>query len=282
MNKILRTTAKAINILIQPFGVELIRSKPNYGTLDIYPEKVRPNPPVYVNIGAGSFYHPFWHNLDTPNDFYANSQRGNLHIDHDLTSRLPLPFESNSLKAVYISHVIEHLSNDHVQNCFAEVHRCLRTGGFFRITCPDMDLEYDAYCRNDVTVWMWPTPWGTHSVSIEQRFLEHIATILTTKQADGSCRQFSDEDIRSVFSELPKEEALQYFIDQIPEHLKTIYPEYHINWFNVHKIEMMLRSVGFENNYESKYGQSKCLFMRNTQLFDSTVPEMSLYVECQK
>jgi len=110
-------------------------------------------------LAAGAFYHPYWHNLDTPNDFYASSQRGHLHIEHDLTSRQPLPFDTDSLKVVYISHVVEHISDEDVQYCFAEVYRCLQSGGFFRITCPDIDLEYDAYCRGDLTVWMWPTPW---------------------------------------------------------------------------------------------------------------------------
>ncbi len=282
MNKALRATATVVNKAIRPLGVQITRAQPSYGSLDIYSEITRPSPPAYVNIGAGSFYHPFWHNLDTPNDFYATSQRGNLHIQHDLTSGLSLPFASDSLKAVYISHVIEHLADEHVLHCFSEVHRCLRPGGFFRITCPDMDFEYEAYCRGDITVWMWPTPWGTHSITIEQRFLEHVATILTTKQTDTSCQQFTDEEIRAVFSKLPKEEALQYFVDQIPDHLKTVYPEYHVNWFNVQKIENHLRLAGFEVIYESKYGQSKSPFMRNKQLFDSTVPEISLYVECQK
>lgn len=281
MNEGIRMMAKILNKLLHYLGIRITRVQ-SYGRLDIYPEKERPEQPLYINIGAGAFYHPYWHNLDTPNEFYAKSQKDHIHIQYDLTSRKQLPFLDNSLKAVYISHVIEHLSDDHVQYCFTEVHRCLQQGGFFRITCPDIDFEYDAYCRGDLSVWMWPTPWGARSFSIEQRFLEHFATILTFNYPDSASRKYSDEEIRDVFSRLPKEEALDYFITQIPMQLKPFYPENHINWFNVIKLMTMLRKAGFESIYDSRYGQSKTPIMRNTRLFDSTVPEISLYVECQK
>ncbi len=274
--------AHTVNKLLRPLGIRLAPAVPAYGSLELYPEKVRPSQPVYVNIGAGDFYHPYWHNLDTPNEFYAKGQVGNLHVQHDLTSGLPLPFEHDSLKAVYISHVIEHLSNVHVQHCFAEVYRCLCPGGYFRITCPDMDHEYEAYRRGDFTLWSWPTPWGTRSTTPEQKFLEHVATVLTTEAAEPSGRRLTDEEIRRILTTHPKEEALQYFVDQIPENLRTIRPEYHVNWFNVRKLEIMLRSASFDTVYESRYGQSRCPLMRNTQLFDCTVPGLSLYMECQK
>jgi SAM-dependent methyltransferase len=183
---------------------------------------------------------------------------------------------------VYISHVIEHLSDGCAQFCFAEVHRCLKPGGVFRLTCPDIDLEYDAYCRRDSSIFPLPTPWRTCSNSIEQRFLEHFATALTLDHPETACHKFGDDDIRAIFSRLPKEEALDYFISQIPLDSERSHPEHHVNWFNVNKIERMLRKAGFENVCESRYGQSKCPLMRNTQLFDSTVPSLSLYLECQK
>jgi predicted acetyltransferase len=64
--------------------------------------------------------------------------------------------------------------------------------------------------------------------------------------------------------------------------MKNSFPEYHINWFNAKKIETMLRVAGFRNIYESRYCQSKCSLMRNPRLFDFTVPDVSLYMECQK
>lgn len=282
MNNFFRILAKVVNKTISPIGMQIVPTQPSYGRLDIYPEKERPETPRYINIGAGSFYHPYWHNVDTPNDFYASIQRGHIHINHDLTSQQSLPFNSDTIKVFYISHVIEHLSNECVRFYFAEFHRCLQSGGFIRLTCPDIDLEYDAYCRGDLSFFMWPTPWGKRSFSLEQRFLEHFATVLTFNQPETACHKYTDEEIRAVISKLPKEEALNFFINQIPLASEHSYPENHMNWFNVNKIQAMLRKAGFENIYESKYNQSKCPLMRNTQLFDSTTPGLSLYLECQK
>jgi predicted SAM-dependent methyltransferase len=282
MSEYLRKLARAINKAIGRWGIQIVPTRHVYGNLDIYPEKVRPATPLYINIGAGSFFHPFWHNMDTPNLFYANVQKGHIHISYDLKSGRPFPLKSDSLKVAYISHVVEHLSDDCVRFCCAEVHRCLQPGGYFRLACPDIDLEYDAYCRGDATLFPWPTPWGTLSTSIEQRFLEHFATALTLDHPETRCHKFADEEIRDVFSKYGKEDALGYFVNQIPAESKESFPEHHVNWFNVKKLSSFLENAGFENIYESRYGQSKCAFMRNTQLFDSTVPSLSFYMECQK
>lgn len=282
MSRRVQSLAMAVNRILNPLGLQLTRIQPEYGKLDIYPEKGRPEPPRYVNIGAGAFYHPYWHNLDTPNDFYASSQNGNLHIRHDLTSGRSLPFDDNTIKVVYMSHVIEHLADRNVQFCFAEIYRCLQPAGFLRVTCPDIDLEYDAYLRGDVDFWMWPTPWGERSYSIEQRFLEHIATSLTQHYPGAKWHTFSDEEVRTIFSSLPKKQALDFFTHRIPDESEHSRPENHVNWFNPRKVEAMLRKAGFHVVYESRFGQSKCPLLRNTQLFDSTVPNVSLYVEAQK
>ena len=282
MNEHLRMIAKVVNKAISRTGLQIVRNRPGYGSLDLYPEKERPEVPRYLNIGAGSFYHPYWHNMDTPSSFYANAQRGHTYINYDLTTGQSFPLNSHSLKVVYISHVIEHLTDTLVQFCLGEVFRCLQPGGFFRLTCPDIDIEYDAFCRGDSSVFPWPSPWGTRSLSIEQRFLEHFATALTLDHPEIACHKFTDEDVWAVFSKLPKEDALNFFISQIPLELGHSHPEHHVNWFNVNKIRGMLRKAGFDNAYESRYGQSKCPLMRNIQLFDSTVPSLSLYLECQK
>ena len=37
-----------------------------------------------------------------------------------------LPFENNSVDNIYISHVIEHIENEHIQNLFIECFRVLK------------------------------------------------------------------------------------------------------------------------------------------------------------
>jgi predicted SAM-dependent methyltransferase len=277
------TFIRAANKLLKPANLHL-RATNDYGSLELYPDKSRPKTPKYINIGAGSFFHPYWHNVDTPNDYYRASQKGNLHISYDLTTHAPLPFESNSLEVAYTSHVVEHIGDSDVLFLFKEIYRCLRAGGLFRITCPDIDLEYDAYQRRDRSFWRWKNAYGKFNGSIEQNFLDHFATILTTTHPDKTTHKMSDEEVRDIFTKYKKEDALDYFIEKIPQHERKSYPGDHVNWFNVEKLRNMLVLSGFSEGsvMDSRYGQSVCPLLRNTLIFDNTVPELSLYVECVK
>lgn len=285
MSTTLQICRKYINKLIKPLNIEIIRS--NRQDLYLYPEVNRPETPRYINIGAGDFYHPYWHNLDTPNDYYADRQKKGLgYIQYDLTSKQPLPFNDNSIQVMYTSHVIEHINNEDVIYLFREVHRCLRLGGYFRITCPDIDLEYDAFCRRDLSFFKDQTCYGLFDASLEQRFLDHFATPLTESHPFKSSKKLTDAEINKIFTGMSKELALNHIINLIPTVISTEtqkkYAGDHINWFNTTKIKTMLRDSQFENIYDSKFGQSKCPILRNTLLFDYTCPWLSLYVEAQK
>jgi predicted SAM-dependent methyltransferase len=282
IKNIFRTCKFTINKLLAPVGLEIQRIGTVIPDVSIYEERTRPSEPFYLNIGAGEFYHPYWHNLDNPNEYYANSQKKGIDIQYDLTSHMPLPFRDNSLKVVYTSHVIEHINDNDVDYIFQEVYRCLRPGGYFRITCPDIDLEWNAYNRSDSAFWKWPNAYGVYNSSIEQKFLDHFATALTKAHPYKNCKKYSDEEVRYIISNLPKEKALDFFISKLPKEIQNKYTGDHINWFNFMKIRKMLEKAKFNDIYESKYSQSICPLLRDTQLFDTTCPELSVYVECQK
>ena len=53
----------------------------------------------------------------------------------------------------------------------------------------------------------------------------------------------------------------------------------HISWWTHDKIFKFLKNAGFENIYRSGYGQSSSPLLRHSKLFDSTHPQMSIYVE---
>ena len=250
------------------------------GDLQLYADKKRPNTPRYLNIGAGGFYHPYWHNLDQPSAWYALAQGEHVHITHDLTSQVAFPLESETLKVAYTSHVVEHLRDEDAQHMFTESFRCLQINGFFRIICPDIDVEYEAYLRRDLAFWYWPSPYG--AISIEQRFLEHFASALSINHPNELQEKYQDNQIREVFRRLTKEEALDFFTKQVLVTVQKKYPGNHMNWFNSRKLHRMLYRAGFKNIWDSRYGQSKCSLLRNTKLFDNTHPEFSLYIECQK
>jgi predicted SAM-dependent methyltransferase len=282
MIRLLRQGKNVVNKLLSPLQLEVRRVQIDKPDTSQYEIQERPVKPCFINIGAGDFYHPYWHNLDNPNEYYANSQKGKLHIQYDLTSHEPFPFEDNQLKVCYSSHVIEHINNDDVEYLFNQVYRCLQPGGYFRITCPDIDLEYEAYSRGDSTFWKWPNAYGINNNTIEQKFLDHFATALTETHPFKNCKKFTTEEIRKIFNEMQKEEALDFFIGQLSKDMQKDYSGDHINWFNKNKIINLLEKANFKTIYESKYGQSCCSILRDKKLFDSTCPELSLYIECRK
>ena len=56
-----------------------------------------------------------------------------------------LPVAPSSAKAVYASHVLEHLAFEDCQTALANTHSILRPGGVFRLIVPDLQARAEAY-----------------------------------------------------------------------------------------------------------------------------------------
>lgn len=94
-----------------------------------------------ISIGDtnGNFFRPGWRTVDLLNADVVCDMRKN-----------GLPFEDNSLDAAHASHLVEHISDP--KQLFCEVHRCLKPGGIFRLSTPDLDLLISKCHEND---WRW-------------------------------------------------------------------------------------------------------------------------------
>ena len=68
-------------------------------------------------------------------------------VPHDL--RKPLPFEDDSLCAIYGSHVLEHLYLDQADRVLKECFRTLRPGGVLRLVVPDLRSFVSAYLKHE-------------------------------------------------------------------------------------------------------------------------------------
>lgn len=62
---------------------------------------------------------------------------------HDLAKGIP--FEDNSVDAVYHSHTLEHLDREVAEGMLREVLRVLRPGGVHRIVVPDFEMRIRGY-----------------------------------------------------------------------------------------------------------------------------------------
>ena len=76
----------------------------------------------------------------------AQGARWNVRpLVHDLTK--PLPFEDNSIAAVYGAHVLEHLYLADAQKLLSECRRVLQVGGVIRLVVPDLQSMVLIYLR---------------------------------------------------------------------------------------------------------------------------------------
>ncbi len=250
----------------------------------------------FYNIGAGSFSHQFWTNVDYESEWYSSNRSNTLKgISYDLFSLEPLPIDNDSAEVVYSSHTIEHINNAAAQNMFNESYRILKPNGFFRVTTPNIDLEYRAYQQNDRNYFYWidtysiPKNWKRakynkplNKASIEQIFLTHFASSVSTLHSDGTTERIDDKQLNELFGKMKYEDVLDHCTFKCPVEIQKKYPGNHMNWWNFPKLSSMLRQAGFTKIYLSSYGQSFCPILRNTTCFDNTHPKISLYVEAIK
>ena len=229
----------------------------------------------FYNIGAGGFEHPYWTNVDYDSEWYADNREKTLRgIPYDLLAIQPLPIASNSAEIVYSSHTVEHITNESAQNMFNESYRILKPDGFFRLTMPNIDLDYRAYQDNDRDYFYWyfrkhrapiyhePLEQG----SIEQFFLCHFATSVSTLVINGADARIDDRQFKQLLHDMKYEQAMNYCTAQCPLEVQRHNPGYHINWWNYRKTERMLKQAGFSRIYVSAFGQSACPVLREIRI----------------
>ncbi|MES0809977.1 methyltransferase domain-containing protein [Roseibium sp. SCPC15] len=240
-----------------------------------------------INIGAGSFSHPNWTNLDVSSDHYVGIQPAGF-VEYDLTKKIPLPFESNELDLAYCSHTVEHIKNDDASNLFREVYRCLKVGGVFRITCPNADLFYYAARMKNFSAFKFRTNhWFSKrnidldTVQPEDYLIRAFASqINPTNEVIERAKPQLLKEMRANLEEMDKADFLDWLTSKVKFSIKNVGS--HINWWNHAKFSELLSEAGFDAIYPSTFGGSIAAPMRNTQKFDKTVPEESIYVEAIK
>jgi SAM-dependent methyltransferase len=109
------------------------------------PEVINIDWSIYLRIKRNKLLHtivPFFvkgHRKD-----YLNSIPNNIMV-YDLSKGIP--FQSNSIDAVYHSHLLEHFDLDVAKKFLIEVNRVLKEGGIQRIVVPD----FEKICRHYIS-----------------------------------------------------------------------------------------------------------------------------------
>jgi predicted SAM-dependent methyltransferase len=95
-------------------------------------------PPLLVNLGCGSVWHPDWINLDVRP---VSSEIQAWNVENGL------PFDDGSVGGCYASHLLEHLSREDARRLLLECRRILRSGGVLRLAVPDLEMIAREYLR---------------------------------------------------------------------------------------------------------------------------------------
>ena len=291
----MKTTAMK---MVRALGYDLMplqsHRKPDLSAYNaLYSAETLARKPFY-NVGAGSFRHPYWTNVDKPSDWYRDHQQQDM-IAYDLMELVPLPIADNTGLLVYTSHTMEHIPDDAALHFYREAHRILAPGGLLRVTVPDADLFYRAYRTKDWhfddMVQKYTDPHRAlriclgvpaNQLSLQQLFLWRIATTVSVHHTESNADRMTDEEVDNVFETMPYEEALNYCTSRCDLEAQQRNPGCHVNWWNWDKLSRSLSEAGFNQVRRCAFGQSASPLLRDTQRFDSTRPESSLYVEAQK
>lgn len=92
----------------------------------------------YLNVGCGKRYHVDWVNIDI-----LPADPGIIHVD----GKNGFPFPDKSMDVVYHSHVLEHISCEHVSGFIRECHRVLKENGIIRVVVPDLEAIARNYLK---------------------------------------------------------------------------------------------------------------------------------------
>ena len=191
-----------------------------------------------------------------------NSLPDNIMV-HNLAKGIP--FKSDSVDAVYHSHLLEHLDRNVAEKFLIEVKRVLKPGGIHRIAVPDLEKACRAYIAHILSCESEPDESDDHD--------SFIATLLeqsVRKEAFGTSQQNSWRRFIENFvlgDARRRGETHQWMYDRINLKAKLInigYKEVHVQDYIT---SLIPNWVEFELDADEKGNQYK--------------PE-SLYVEALK
>jgi len=111
---------------------------------------IRKSAMTRLHIGCGGCIQKGWLNIGLGSAvIYGRLRRlrGKYYLNYDVSKGLPV--RSNSIKEIYASHFIEHLTFNEAGFFLKECYRVLIPGGIIRLTFPDLKLWIDKYYQKD-------------------------------------------------------------------------------------------------------------------------------------
>ena len=272
----------------------------------------------YLNIGSCDLTLDGWINLDFKTEHYSNKQE-KIDINHNLMRFQQIPLKNKSLEIVATFHTIEHLLNKNVEFLFQEVYRMLRSGGTFRITCPDIGGKiFEAYKGNNreyISNWMiheknkrqkiwniwnqfgigeqflyifagYMSPFHpVHAFRLDSKQIRELKSFLNRNL---DVKVFEEHEIKVMARTKTRDDFLDFFVSQYPKYIKFVqekFPGTHISWWGYEKIKKTLEEIGFKDIKQMDFGISNLTELEKIDILSKgniEKKDYTVFVECEK
>lgn len=245
-----------------------------YSNLKRY--KRYPNNAKFANLGAGGhFYHSRWTCFDFYRGFSNQIMPNRKSIDFTKTKRLHEKYH-----LMYSSHVFEHIPRNNLESFCNLIYEGLVPGGTVRIQVPDAKAIYNAYKIKNYEFFEIYDSKLPKNFSDDWKMEYLLLFLIATARTEDSFDLDYYKKIRSNSQSMDMIKFLDWLLDGVKENASD--GQQHVNWFSYEKLKSTLEKAGFSEVYLSGFSQSRHAPMKQIPLFDSWLPNISLYVEAKK
>ena len=241
------------------------------------------NLPLLLNIGAGDTYFENFIGLDFDSEHYGRVS-DKSQISYDARTE-KIPFGDGTVDGIYVSHVLEHLEDDHVELFFKEASRVLKPQSVLRINVPDARLMFDN-TFNGSEFWNFRLPWfKAREINISK--LEPLDFLMREICTPRLCVDETPNNIRyddrfNVKEILKQTDNYREFMNTLVRNASfdELYPSNHINYFDIEKIKQFANK-NFSRVLRSTPGGSVSSHFQSVQL-DKAGVKFSLFLDLVK
>ena len=227
----------------------------------------------YLNIGSGGFVHKRWINYDYPGQSkYYQRLQGRAEIDFqpiDLRCSLP-DCPAGSVHLIYMSHTMEHLGFEVAQRIIRHASTMLADGGCLRIVVPDVKRLFEYAKLSSMAI-------GDDDV-LSPAELARL-TYTPSLQAEGS-------DVVRLFEAAGSFEEFSTGLVRLASvngtSVESFPPDYHLSFWTPASLRAAAMAAGYSRFRTTLKNVSDYGPFQNQWVFDTTVPEISLYCELVK
>jgi SAM-dependent methyltransferase len=230
-----------------------------------------------ISLGdtKGNFFRTGWQTVDIVN----------ADVVCDLRTE-GLPFADNSIDAFHSSHLIEHIADP--TQLFNEVYRCLKSGGVFRISTPDMNLLVSKYKQGD---WKWFLQTDgkfildriTQGVIVPESLLIHNRLVGWLASYSGRLDTAGGPIIEKSVVDQKLATASNYeFRDWCVSRLESNRVYAHVHVYDFEELSSLLKHLGFKKIMKKRYGESDCIQMIDPSIDRKAHELYSMYIEAAK